>query len=173
MKFLPQNLKQIVIIGVAVLNLNFASVFGSYSIDDIALFIDPNLNTKQFYVESQDKVLQIFESIKLYREPDWGRPTSISDPRIGVSSYSVSHDDQGNVVVGWTGEDLELGLRVLYLRYYNFVNDGWSSITNVSEKDNIVGDYALTINQEFTTIVWKIYDAEYNVINKSLTFDIR
>lgn len=144
-----------------------------HSASEIVLLSDLNFTSHFFGAILIEEKMQIFHQTKLHGEPNWNPKEFISDPLVSVNSFEVGKDSDNNLLVGWLGENSNLGIYSLYIRYYVANSNTWSAITMVSGlTENLTGNYSIVIHNVEAEIIWSSYDESYNIEQHSATFSI-
>lgn len=154
----------------------FATGFNSVaanSANEIMLLSDSSFTSHFFGAAQIEGIIQIYHQTKLLGEPNWIPKEFISDPLVSVICYQVRKDADNNLLVGWLGENTNLGIYSLYIRYYTASTSTWSAITMVSGmSENLTGNYAIMIDTKQAEIVWTSYDEGYNIVQHSNTISL-
>jgi len=154
----------------------FATGFNAeavHSANEIVLLSDLNFTSHFFGAIPIKEKMQIFHQTKLLGEPNWNPKEFISDPLVSVNSFEVGKDSDNNLLVGWLGENTNLGIYSLYIRYYVASTNKWSAINMVSDlSENLTGNYSIMINSVQAEIIWTSFDESYNIEQHSATFSL-
>lgn len=154
----------------------FATGFNAeavHSANEIVLRSDLNFTSHFFGAIPIEEKTQIYHQTKLLGEPNWSPKEFISDPLVSVNSFEVGKESDNNLLVGWLGENTNLGIYSLFIRYYVASTNTWSAINMVSsESENLTGNYSININTVQAEIIWTSYDENYNAVQHSTSFSI-
>lgn len=143
------------------------------SANEIVLLCDTSFTSHFFGAILIEEKMQIFHQTKLHGEPNWNPKEFISDPVVSVNSFEVGKDSDNNLLVGWLGENTNLGIYSLYIRYYVANSNTWSAITMVSGvSENLTGNYSIVIHNVEAEIIWTSYDENFNIEQHSATFSL-
>ncbi len=157
----------------ACLGLFYTQLEAVNDLFEIRVINDSQFNSLAFSVKIIAQTKQIYQSTKAPGESSWGPEEIISDPTVAIQSYEVKKDSADNICVTWIGENTDLGIYCLYLRFFTKVLDAWSPIYMISDTtQNLVGNFSSTINTLNVEVVWSIYTEDFSIENRSATINL-